>query len=110
MLPNPDNICTPSAKQARPKVVQPIVLLAGGAMLLLAAFVLNAIHTPLRASTEGSGTTIVVDTSADLNPGSNTQTCTYSSGALFVPAADGCTLRRALREAAGPPKRSPHPH
>lgn len=48
-------------------------------------------------------TKIIVDTSADLNPGSNTQTCTYSSGAIFVPATDGCTLRRAIREAAARP-------
>ncbi len=48
-------------------------------------------------------TTITINTSADLNPGSNTQTCTYSSGALFVPAPDGCTLRRAIREAAARP-------
>ncbi|MCB0116957.1 MAG: hypothetical protein KDD84_22815, partial [Caldilineaceae bacterium] len=47
------------------------------------------------------GTTITVDTSADLVPGSLTHTCTYTEGAFFFPAADGnCTLRRALREAS----------
>jgi len=74
-------------------------------ILALATLILLAGLSRLRADSEGAGgTTIVVDTSADLNPGSNTQTCTYSSGALFVPAPDGCTLRRALREAAGRPQ------
>jgi hypothetical protein len=51
-----------------------------------------------------SGVTIVVDTTADLIPSSNTHTCTYVEGAFFFPAADGkCTLRRALREASARP-------
>jgi hypothetical protein len=45
-------------------------------------------------------TTITVDTSADLDSSSLTKTCTYSNGALAVPAVDGCTLRRAIIEAS----------
>ncbi len=74
-----------------------VALLAAAATLLWLLA-----QNPAHADTTG-GVTIVVDTSADLNPGSNTQTCTYAQGALFVPAPDGCTLRRALRDAAGRP-------
>ncbi|MEZ4659023.1 MAG: hypothetical protein R2911_15775 [Caldilineaceae bacterium] len=50
-------------------------------------------------------TTIVVDTSTDPDPGSNTDTCTYTQGAILFPDADGlCSFRRALREAAGRPQ------
>ncbi len=48
-------------------------------------------------------TVIVVDTSADLDSSSMRKTCTYTSGAIFVPATDGCTLRRAILEAAARP-------
>lgn len=47
-------------------------------------------------------TTITIDTIADLNSGSNTQTCAFTSG-VFVAATDGCTFRRAIREAAARP-------
>jgi hypothetical protein len=56
------------------------------------------------ASDAPFATVITVDTSADLTPGSLTTTCTYDQGALFNPAADGCTLRRALLEAAARPQ------
>ena len=50
-------------------------------------------------------TTIVVDTSTDPDPGSNTDTCTFTQGAILFPDADGlCSFRRALREAAGRPQ------
>lgn len=78
-----------------------------GLILLLMAGIVWAAERPTQAeesNTSGGGTVIVVDTSADLNPGSNTQTCTFLQGAIFVPAGDGCTLRRALREAAGRPQ------
>lgn len=48
-------------------------------------------------------TVIVVDTSADLDSSSTRKTCAYTSGAIFVPATDGCTLRRAILEAAARP-------
>lgn len=55
-------------------------------------------------ATPSQGTTITVDTRADLLPTSNTHTCTYTEGAFFFPAQDGaCTLRRALREASARP-------
>jgi hypothetical protein len=82
-----------------------LILIA--ALLFTLAFVRTAPsqaeETASPAPAQEPVTTIVVDTSADLNPGSNTQTCTYSSGAIFVPAPDGCTLRRAIREAAARP-------
>lgn len=49
-----------------------------------------------------AATTIIVDSSEDLADSSNydNHTCTYTSGAIFFPAADGkCTLRRAILEA-----------
>lgn len=72
------------------------------ALAVVATLLWLLAQSPAHADTAG-GVTIVVDTSEDLNPGSNTQTCIYSQGALFVPAGDGCTLRRALRDAAGRP-------
>lgn len=63
--------------------------------------------TPVMAQTVAPAatfaTTITVDTVADLNPTSSTQTCGYTQGALFTPAGDGCTLRRALLEASARP-------
>lgn len=54
--------------------------------------------------TPAAGVTIVVDTTDDLIPTSNTHTCNYTEGAFFFPASDGkCTLRRALREASARP-------
>ncbi len=47
-------------------------------------------------------TTITVDTSQDLTPGSTTTTCTFDTTQLN-PALDGCTLRRAILEAAARP-------
>jgi hypothetical protein len=56
---------------------------------------------PLSAS-GGVGTTITVDTSADLTS-STVTTCTYSQS-VYQAAADGkCTLRRAIVEATGRP-------
>lgn len=50
-----------------------------------------------------AATTIVVDTSADLDSGSLSKTCAFTSG-VYVAATDGCTLRRALLEAAARPQ------
>ncbi len=49
-----------------------------------------------------AATVITVDTSTDLDSGSGARTCTFTSG-VFVAATDGCTLRRALLEAAARP-------
>lgn len=68
-------------------------------LLALIALATLAWSTPTYAQT-----TITVDISGDPNPTSSTQTCTYTEGALFVPAGDGdCSLRRALREASARP-------
>lgn len=50
-----------------------------------------------------TATVITVDTSADLDSGSVTRTCGYTAG-IYVAAADGCTLRRALLEASARPQ------
>lgn len=50
-----------------------------------------------------AATVITVNTSADLDSGSQTKTCSYTSG-VFVAATDGCTLRRAILEAAARPQ------
>lgn len=50
-----------------------------------------------------TATTITVDTSADLDSSSLNKTCTYTSG-VYVAAVDGCTLRRAILEAAARPQ------
>ena len=48
-------------------------------------------------------TVITVNTSTDLDSGSVTKTCTYTAG-TYVAAGDGCTLRRAILEAAARPQ------
>src|SRR5690606_38409037 len=61
--------------------------------------------TPARAQSAPEaihGTTIVVDTSADLDT-SATKTCSFTQF-TFVPAGDGCTLRRAIVEASARPQ------
>lgn len=50
-----------------------------------------------------SAVTITVDTSADLDSGSLTKTCSFTGGP-FVAAGDGCTLRRAILEASARPQ------
>lgn len=50
-----------------------------------------------------AATVITVNKSADLNSGSLSRTCGYTSG-VFVAATDGCTLRRALIEASARPQ------
>jgi len=50
-----------------------------------------------------TATTITVDTSTDLDSSSLNKTCTYTSG-VYVAAVDGCTLRRAILEAAARPQ------
>ncbi|MFZ4663269.1 MAG: hypothetical protein ACOYNY_40055, partial [Caldilineaceae bacterium] len=50
-----------------------------------------------------AATVITVNTSTDLDSGSVTKTCTYTAG-TYVAAGDGCTLRRAILEAAARPQ------
>jgi hypothetical protein len=86
-------------------------LLLGGFLLILALATISPSLANPRAVRDGAkapglaqATTIItVDTSADLDSGSTRTTCTYTSGAIFVSATDGCTLRRALLEAAARP-------
>jgi hypothetical protein len=85
-------------------------------LLLITAIIPLSQPHPTSATTDSSlnarisqaTTTIIVDTSEDLDSGSIRTTCTYTQGAIFVPATDGCTLRRALIEAgARPPEDRP---
>jgi len=57
----------------------------------------------LASPTTPTATVITIDTSSDLDSGSLTKTCTYTAS-IYVAAADGCTLRRAILEAAAPPQ------
>lgn len=50
-----------------------------------------------------AATTITVDKSSDLDSGILSKTCTYTAG-IYVAATDGCTLRRAVLEAAARPQ------
>ena len=50
-----------------------------------------------------TATVIIVDTSSDLDSGSQTKTCTYTAG-VYIAATDGCTVRRAMLEAAARPQ------
>lgn len=49
-----------------------------------------------------TATILTVDTVTDLDSGSRTKTCTYTAG-IYKAATDGCTLRRAILEAAARP-------
>ena len=57
----------------------------------------------LASPTTPTATVITVDTSSDLDSGSLTKTCAYTAG-IYVAATDGCTLRRAILEAAARPQ------
>ncbi|MCE7986126.1 MAG: hypothetical protein DYG89_33530 [Caldilinea sp. CFX5] len=78
---------------------------------LFSAFLLiiaQQVTTSVQATADQSPTapaaiTITVNTSADLDSGSLTKTCTYTAG-IYVAATDGCTLRRAILEAAARPQ------
>lgn len=76
-----------------------------GALALLIV-VSSARYLPANAQAEPAaihGTTIIVDTVADLDPASITKTCNFTQF-TFVAAADGCTLRRAILEASAVPQ------
>lgn len=80
-------------------------LLAQCTALLLILALASAGLAPARAAhpaPQQAVTTITINTIDDLNSGSNTQTCAFTSG-VFVAATDGCTFRRAIREAAARP-------
>lgn len=49
-----------------------------------------------------AATVLTVDTVTDLESSSRTKTCTYTAG-VYKAATDGCTLRRAILEAAARP-------
>lgn len=78
----------------------PIVFALFAAIFVGAMFLVG--QTPAQAAP--TATIIIVDSAEDLVPTNINHTCTFESGALFFPAADGaCTLRRALREAGARP-------
>lgn len=97
---------TPHDRSASSSVCRrPIILLliATTLGLILSLQLLSIALAAPQAPTAPFATTITVDTSADLDPGSITKTCTYTSG-VYVGANDGCTLRRAILEAAARPQ------
>lgn len=70
-------------------------------LFLLTASIVAMPNNHVEAKTVAN-TIIVVDSTEDLADSSNfdNHTCSYTSGAIFFPAADGkCTLRRAILEA-----------
>jgi hypothetical protein len=79
--------------------------------LLFSALLLTISHqvTPPVQATAGhsltapTSTVITINTSTDLDSGSFTKTCTYTAG-IYIAATDGCTLRRAILEAAARPQ------
>ena len=78
-------------------------------VILLLTLLLSRQHHASAQSVEANApdgpfaTTITVNTSTDLTSDSVTKTCTFTSG-IYVAAGDGCTLRRALLEAAARPQ------
>ena len=77
-------------------------------LLSLALVLAPAAGVPVQALAQESpetpaATTISIDTSADLDSSSLTKTCGYTAG-IYLAASDGCTLRRALLEAAARPQ------
>lgn len=79
-------------------------------VLIIAIVPLSQVHPTLATAQSPSAvrisqatTTIVIDTSEDLDSGNERTTCTYTQGAIFEAADDGCTFRRALLEAANRP-------
>lgn len=60
-------------------------------------------HSATAVQAVPTATVITVDTSSDLDSGSLTKTCAYTAG-IYVAASDGCTLRRAILEAAARPQ------
>jgi hypothetical protein len=73
------------------------------AALLSLAITLDSHQTgALTRDSSAAATTITVTRSDDPTPGSLTATCGFTSG-TFVAAASGCSLRRAILEAAARP-------
>ncbi|VAW30795.1 hypothetical protein MNBD_CHLOROFLEXI01-796 [hydrothermal vent metagenome] len=78
---------------------------SGVLFILLASWLITSTASQVRAEV-AAPTTIIIDSSEDLSDSGNfdNETCTFTSGAIFVPAADGkCTLRRAILEAGARP-------
>jgi len=80
-----------------------VLSLCGALLLTPAATAPTARADARSARSVPAATTIMVDTSADLDSDSITKTCTFTSG-VYVAAVDGCTLRRALLEASARPQ------
>lgn len=81
------------------------VLAIGGGLLAGAQSGAFGPRYVLHSALAQANTVITVDASQDLDSGNQRSTCTYSQGAIFIPAADGkCTFRRAINEAAARPQ------
>ena len=74
-----------------------ILMVVGNSALMGGAPKVQAATRPAPAAT-----ILTVDTTTDLESGSRTKTCTYTAG-VYKAATDGCTLRRAILEAAARP-------
>jgi hypothetical protein len=74
-----------------------ILMVVGNSALMGGAPKVQAATRPAPAAT-----ILTVDTATDLESGSRTKTCTYTAG-VYKAATDGCTLRRAILEAAARP-------
>ncbi len=79
------------------------VFLLGLAFMVVTTAVTLAQDTTPSAAHQPAATTITINTSSDLDSSSLSKTCGYTAG-VYVAATDGCTLRRALLEAAARPQ------
>lgn len=93
--------CSSSLPQRRLRI--PLSLLLMGLIAFVAPATMPASAQSSTVPLAQAATSIVVDTSADLDSDSITKTCTFTSG-VYQAASDGCTLRRAILEAAARPQ------
>ena len=95
---------THALDRGRPWRRRPLLVLVMSLVLALAPVAGAPVHAaPQHLPDLPAATTITVDTSADLDSSSLTKTCGYTAG-IYAAATDGCTLRRALLEAAARPQ------
>lgn len=80
-----------------------VAFLLSLALVIAPAAGVSVHATPQNSPETPAATTITVDTSGDLDSSSLTKTCSYTAG-IYLAASDGCTLRRALLEAAARPQ------
>lgn len=81
------------------------ILAIGGGLIAAAQAGLFGPLTFARPAMAQANTVITVDASDDPDSTSLRYTCTFTQGAIFVPAPDGkCTFRRAINEAAARPQ------